>query len=307
MTTVRTSANFNEEKEVIKVPLTYGFDKYRNAFLTVTIPYLVAKISNMWSQPTGPTFWETQWQSIHNIFNGNTFLIIAIGAPILHLIAYWIPASLFTLIDMTDKPKFISRYRIQSDGHTLLSYSTVQKLALVCIGNQIMLGFPFAISAAYYFNWMGWTSSIHLPSYYETVAAMILYTTIFEIVFYYAHRVLHHPFVYKHVHRLHHEFNYPVALVAFYFHPIEVLSTVYLPMLLGPLLYGHHSSLILIWVPLGIIGGIMEHCGYKFPYSSSPQLHTWHHNVPNKIFGMLGVLDWIHGTNTITINKEKKY
>lgn len=40
---------------------------------------------------------------------------------------------------------------------------------------------------------------------------------------YFAHRLLHHRLLYKHIHKLHHEFSAPFGLAAEYAHPIEVM------------------------------------------------------------------------------------
>lgn len=40
---------------------------------------------------------------------------------------------------------------------------------------------------------------------------------------YFAHRALHHKSIYKHIHKLHHEFSAPFGLAAEYAHPVEIL------------------------------------------------------------------------------------
>lgn len=39
--------------------------------------------------------------------------------------------------------------------------------------------------------------------------------------FFWSHYILHSPFLYKHIHKIHHEYESPFSLAAEYSHPIE--------------------------------------------------------------------------------------
>lgn len=58
---------------------------------------------------------------------------------------------------------------------------------------------------------------------------------------YFAHRGLHHKSIYKHIHKLHHEFSAPFGLAAEYAHPIEIL-VLGLGTVGGPLLWCYLSG-----------------------------------------------------------------
>src|SRR5699024_9473773 len=49
-------------------------------------------------------------------------------------------------------------------------------------------------------------------------AAMVLLR---EVLFYYSHRLLHYPPIYRRYHKQHHEWQSPIAIMAMYCHPVE--------------------------------------------------------------------------------------
>ena len=46
-----------------------------------------------------------------------------------------------------------------------------------------------------------------------------------QVNFYYLHRLLHHPRLYASVHKMHHEYSAPFALMAIYCHPVELVRS----------------------------------------------------------------------------------
>lgn len=54
-----------------------------------------------------------------------------------------------------------------------------------------------------------------------------------DFAFYWSHRMLHTPYLYKKVHKVHHEFNNTVSIAATYAHPVEYFLAIYYPPLTG--------------------------------------------------------------------------
>ena len=58
---------------------------------------------------------------------------------------------------------------------------------------------------------------------YKETVYFILNLAISEILFYTFHRILHHRLLYKHFHKVHHEFKQPIGISALYTHPVDAV------------------------------------------------------------------------------------
>ena len=89
-----------------------------------------------------------------------------------------------------------------------------------------------------------------------------------DFVFYWSHRLLHTPFLYKHVHKVHHEFPETVAYAAAYFHWLEYILAILTPLYINRYILGHHLHLstFIVYVFVSAYRGVYGHCGYEFPY-----------------------------------------
>lgn len=119
-------------------------------------------------------------------------------------------------------------------------------------------------------------------------AALVLNTAALLVIqdawFYWTHRLLHRPWLFRHVHRTHHLSRSPTAFAAFSFHPVEAaVQFGYLPIavLLLPLERVSIDASLLIMLTMNVMG----HCGYElYPRTfSSHWLGRWfttstHHN-----------------------------
>lgn len=113
------------------------------------------------------------------------------------------------------------------------------------------------------------------------------------------------PALYKHIHKIHHEIKAPFGICAIYFHPVEHVQTA-VQSIAPALVLGSHISLLILWVMLATFSIVHHHSGYDLqpwvldslpPWKSMTHQHDYHHYAYNKCFGVIGVLDWLHGTD----------
>lgn len=55
----------------------------------------------------------------------------------------------------------------------------------------------------------------------NTLVAFYMYFLFQDFYFYIAHRLMHHPAIYKYTHKLHHEYKHPNICCSYYENPIE--------------------------------------------------------------------------------------
>jgi hypothetical protein len=123
------------------------------------------------------------------------FLLMAI-----QVFFFWVPATLLLLFDLAF-PKLSSRHKIQSERRQP-SWPQI-KHCLIHVAVNSVNGTLIQFFVAYY---LGFQQSIYrtspdLPSSKEVVFDFIFACVIREVMFYYAHRVLHLPSIYKYIHK----------------------------------------------------------------------------------------------------------
>ena len=110
------------------------------------------------------------------------------------------------------------------------------------------------------------------------------------------HRILHQSFMYKYIHSIHHTYSSPVAICALYAHPLEYIFGNIIPVVLGPLLCESHFITLLLFQFMAIVNTVSVHSGYKIPFLINPTSHDIHHLKYKYNFGVINLLDKIHGT-----------
>lgn len=129
-----------------------------------------------------------------------------------------------------------------------------------------------------------WTDIIYIPV--SLVVAMFLH----ETYYYWVHMAMHHPKIFRHVHKVHHESLISSPWTAFSFHPLEaLLEAVILPVIL--IAVPMHPVTILCHLVVMTISSVINHLDIEI-YPRSFEKHwlgKWvigatHHSLHHKNF-----------------------
>ncbi|GAC92749.1 sterol desaturase [Pseudozyma hubeiensis SY62] len=252
----------------------------------------------------------------------------------IHTVHTWILLSscqlllvgLFALTDLSGRPSWLARYRMQP--HKPPTVAQYKKLMPVVLFNLVVVN---TISNLIYYPLAEWrgieTTYESLPSGKKLVGQWLVCLLMEDIGFYAVHRALHHPKIYKYIHKKHHEFSAPIAGASTYAHPLEHYFSNLLPILVGLLITRAHLSVQYLFFSGLMIGTHAQHSGYNsestchafspdarcassrrltkalfFPAAAVPFLtcalvHDWHHYFNTENYGPVGLLDAIFKTN----------
>ena len=129
-----------------------------------------------------------------------------------------------------------------------------------------------------------------------------------DILFTISHRTIHIPFLYRHIHRKHHEHKITIGLASTYAHPVEFFFGNVLPFAAGSLMLGSRMhnftyNALVIW---RLMDTGDAHTGYELPWSPFTVLpftvggeyHDFHHAKQGNYVGHFCFIDSIFGNNT---------
>lgn len=242
---------------------------------------------------------ENLWLLLTNNFSD--FQLATIGSFLIHESVFFLSGIPFLLLENVGFKKFKIQDRVNS---TAAQRKCVVKLFLY----HCFVNLPVMILSYPVFKYMGFTSTLPLPSWQTVACQLAFYFVIEDFVFYWGHRLLHTKWLYQHVHSVHHEYATPFGLTSEYAHPAEILFLGFAT-ILGPALTGPHLLTLWLWMSLRVLETVEAHSGFDFPWSPSnfipfyggADFHDYHHRCiytkSGNYASTFTYMDWLFGTD----------
>lgn len=145
-------------------------------------------------------------------------------------------------------------------------------------------------------QWSNIYTDFHAYPMWWYFASIVLAILIHDTYFYWTHRLMHHPRLFKTMHLVHHRSTNPTPWAAFAFHPTEAVveaGVIYAIALTIPI----HPSALLIFLVFMTAENVMGHLGYElFPnwliksrvgkWLNSSTNHNQHHKYFEGNYGL---------------------
>lgn len=187
---------------------------------------------------------------------GDRFLVILLIVFFRYLIFASIAFLIFYVWKRKDGSfkKIQSRFPVVGDYSREFLYSVSTALIFAGMGYFVFYG-PFAKYNLIYKN-----ISEHSVVYFVFTIALIL--LIHDTYFYWAHRLMHHPRIFKYFHKVHHLSTNPSPWAAMAFHPLEAVVEFGI-IAFVPYLFPIHPLAIFIFLLIMMIYNVYGHLGYE--------------------------------------------
>lgn len=216
-----------------------------------------------------------------NYFDYSPEYLVVLIPWVVSFMVYWLYGLFWVIYNETDPMTVLQPYIKQK-------VSTIE-CAIVVLVNQVCILLP----SLFFLNYIGNVRVTDtLPGILEIGWDVTIVLVLGEVIYYYVHRLLHHSRIYRYIHKVHHKFTAPIAIVSLYAHPLEVLFGNVLA-LIGPAFFVNmHVYTFTLSLIIGFLSSLSVHSGRDI----KGRFHDLHHQYFNYNYGSIGILDYLHGT-----------
>ncbi|KXS11766.1 hypothetical protein M427DRAFT_147612 [Gonapodya prolifera JEL478] len=201
------------------------------------------------------------------------------------------------------KNGWLKAYQIQAKSADTALESTTAKGML----KAHLVEAPAVLAGVWLLWFRRWMSLDNpTPTSFKSFAMQLVGTFLVSETFqYWWHRLEHeNSWVYRHVHKKHHEYSKVTPYAANHNAALEVAFTITLPSLVWVHLFRHSFFTFLVWRAWGTFQNVLVHTGYQFPFlPKGTERHDWHHSHNKGNYAnWLTIWDVITGTDATYVN-----
>jgi len=232
----------------------------------------------------------------HELLADDPFFLWVFGIHIVSFVVYWSVGCIYIFLDVFN-PQWSRKYKTQLGKNEPVSHKKMVQVIKRVLYNQIVIGTLYSFVGYFFLVFRGNAHKIReIPTLFQFIVHIALCIILREIHFYYSHRILHKKWFYEKFHKKHHDWTAPIAVSAQYAGIIEHIFSNLFPVTVGIFYLGLPLLTSLMYLLHVTMRTLNDHSGYNFPYYYSSIRHDWHHESFNSNFGVIGLMDWVHGT-----------
>lgn len=213
---------------------------------------------------------------------------------IAQVLGFLVPASIYTAIVYTF-PTWSTKYRLQNYKPTI--FEGLDALVTALVNVTTLVSMHTASLAVLRFKYTLFRVDASFPTAVEMLWQFVAVALIREVVFYYVHRLLHLPLLYRLFHEKHHRYKAPVALAAVYSHPIDHIFQNAMPIAVPLMVVRAHLVTSFFLAVYFQWDAALAHSGFSFTRLPEVEEHDRHHRDMKVNYGILGLMDWLHATD----------
>jgi len=248
------------------------------------------------------------------VFSEHPFFVHGIVTGVLTTISFVLANLPYALLLWLKIP-FFNRYRLQPRVASKYGLKDWLRALRFLVRNMMILGaiMPLVVKLYVSYGIKSDSESLRELSATKFISSLVVCYLLDDAIFYWTHRALHHPRLYKRFHKEHHAFTSPIAMSAAYASPLEWLVSNNLPTIVGNILFFDHAFQVYLYAAIKVFHSAEIHSGYSFPWNidnilermfpSAPVFfcgsrhHEGHHEDGRVNFGAVwSFWDWLCGT-----------
>lgn len=172
---------------------------------------------------------------------------------------YFVTAGAIFLLFYVFLNRLIIARKIQQKFPQLKDYRRDIFYSLISIGIFSVVSYITVVILAPYHHLYANIDDYGLPYFLFTFVWMFF---VHDTYFYWSHRLMHHPKLYKHVHLIHHRANNPTPWSAYAFHPVEAVVEAGIVTVIAFLIPVHFAALNM-YMLFQIGYNVYGHLGYE--------------------------------------------